>query len=81
MKFSEMFGQSKGFTDSLIGFFIGLLITVIVAVNVVIPTIADQTQALDNNANVSDTTITLLDLVPLFVALAILVLVVSLMRF
>lgn len=81
MQNRESTRSSRGFTDSLVGFFIGLMVVVIVAASVVIPTVVDQTWTLENNGNVSATTITLLELIPLFIALAILVLVVSLMRF
>lgn len=76
-----MLTKSKGFTDSLIGFFIGIMVVVIVAVAVVIPVITTQVVTYAATANADATVVTLLNLVPLFIALAILVLVVGLMRF
>lgn len=75
-----MFGMGRkgqGFSDSLVSFFIGLMVVVIIATSVVIPTI--QTQL--DNLNASDTVKTLLGLVPLFIVLAILILVVGIMKF
>ena len=71
----------KGFADNLVGFFIGIMVVVIIAVSVVIPTIQDQVTAYAALANASATVVTLLNLIPLFIVLAILVLVVGLMRF
>ena len=73
--------SKKGFADNLIGFFIGIMVVIIIAVSVVIPVIQDQITAYRATVNASQTVITLLDLVPLFIVLAILVLVVGLMRF
>jgi len=73
--------SKKGFADNLIGFFIGIMVVIIIAVSVVIPVITDQISAYRVTTNASATVITLLDLVPLFIVLAILVLVVGLMRF
>jgi uncharacterized BrkB/YihY/UPF0761 family membrane protein len=75
-----MFGK-KGFADNLVGFFIGIMVVIIIAVSVVIPTIQDQVTAYAALPNASTTVVTLLNLVPLFIVLAILVLVVGLMRF
>lgn len=73
-----MFGtKGQGFADSLVGFFIGLMVVVIIATSVVIPTIQTQLDQL----NASETVKTLLGLVPLFIVLAILILVVGVMRF
>jgi uncharacterized BrkB/YihY/UPF0761 family membrane protein len=71
-----MFGK-KGLADNLVSFFIGLMVVVIIAVSVVIPVIQTQIDSL----NASPTVKTLLDLLPLFIVLAILILVVGVMRF
>lgn len=73
--------SKKGFADNLVGFFIGIMVVIIIAVSVVIPTIQDQVTTYAATANASATVVTLLNLVPLFIVLAILVLVVGLMRF
>ena len=73
--------SKKGFADNLVGFFIGIMVVIIIAVSVVIPTIQDQVTAYAALDNASTTVVTLLNLVPLFIVLAILVLVVGLMRF
>ena len=76
----HMLGK-KGFADNLVGFFIGIMVVVIVAVAVVIPTVQTQVTAYLGTANYSSQVVTLLNLIPLFIVLAILVLVVGLMRF
>lgn len=73
--------SKKGFTDSLIGFFIGIMVVVIVAVSVVIPVIQTQVSSYATSENASTVVVTLLNLLPLFIVLAILILVVGLMRF
>jgi hypothetical protein len=73
--------SKKGFADNLVGFFIGIMVVVIISVSVVIPTIQTQVTAYRQTANYSTTVVTLLELIPLFIVLAILVLVVGLMRF
>lgn len=73
--------SKKGFTDSLIGFFIGIMVVVIVAVSVVIPVIQTQVSSYATSENASAVVVTLLNLLPLFIVLAILILVVGLMRF
>jgi len=73
--------SKKGFADNLVGFFIGIMVVIIIAVSVVIPTIQNQVTVYRQTANASAVVITLLDLIPLFIVLAILVLVVGLMRF
>lgn len=72
---------NKGFANTLASFFIGIMIVVIIAVSVVIPTIQDQVTKYAEMENASATVVTLLNLVPLFLVLAILVLVVGLMKF
>lgn len=68
--------NKKGF-GNLINIFVGLMVVVIIAVSVVIPTI-NQTIA---NGNVTGTPKTLLELVPLFLVLAILMIAVGLVGF
>ena len=75
-----MFGK-KGFADNLVGFFIGIMVVIIIAVSVVIPVIQTQVSSYATGANASGVVVTLLNLIPLFIVLAILVLVVGLMRF
>lgn len=77
---SSMLGN-KGFVDQLASFFIGIMIVVIIAVAVVIPTIQEQVTNYASMENASATVVSLLNLVPLFLVLAILVLVVGLMKF
>lgn len=73
--------RSKGFTDSLISFFIGIMVVTIVAVSVTIPIIQTQVNDYAESANHSDVVVTLLNLLPLFIVLAIVIMVVGLMRF
>jgi len=73
--------SKKGFADNLVSFFIGIMVVVIIAVSVVIPTMTTQVAIYEADGNSSATVVTLLRLIPLFMVLAILVLVVGLMRF
>lgn len=68
--------RKKGFSN-LISVFVGLMVVVIIAVSVVIPTI-NSTIA---SGNITGTPKTLLELVPLFLVLAILMIAVGLVGF
>lgn len=68
--------MKKGFSN-LITVFVGLMVVIIIAVSVVIPTI-NTTIA---NGNITGTPKTLLELVPLFLVLAILMIAVGLVGF
>jgi hypothetical protein len=72
MDFTKLLGdkraQQTGGTN-LVGLFMGLLIAAIVAVSVFIPVVTDAV----SNANVSGNTATILDLLPLFAALLLLI--------
>lgn len=57
---------------NLVGLFIGLMIAAIVAVQVFIPVVVDAINNL-NSSNVSTTTFTVLELLPLFAALLLLI--------
>lgn len=72
----EKAGKDIGF----IGFFIGVMVVVIVTVSIVLPTINDQVQNL-NVTGAPQAVVTLLNMVPLFIVLAVLILVVNLLRF
>lgn len=60
-------GQTR--TSNLVGLFIGILIAAIVAVNVFIPVVNDAIAS----SNVSGTEKTILDLLPLFAALLVMI--------
>lgn len=66
--FSDTRAQQTGGTN-LVGLFMGLLIAAIVAVSVFIPVVQDAV----SSANVSGNTQTILELLPLFAALLLLI--------
>jgi hypothetical protein len=70
---------------NFIGFFIGLMVIVIVAVSVVIPVIQTQVTEMETDGTKEkpggSALVTFLNILPLFIVLAILVSVVSMMRF
>jgi len=65
----------KGFTN-LVGVFIGLMVVIIIAVSVVLPTVQDVI----NQGNFSGTIATLLGVVPLLIVIVIVLLIVGLMK-
>lgn len=69
---ANMAGSDRAQSTNLVGLFIGLMIAAIVAVQVFIPVVLDAIASLDEN-NTSSTTITVLDLLPLFAALLLLI--------
>lgn len=62
-------GADRGQMTNLVGLFIGLMVAAIVAISVFIPVVTDAT----SNANVTGNTQTILDLLPLFAALLLLI--------
>jgi hypothetical protein len=65
---SKLVGDNRGQTN-LVGLFIGLMIAAIVVLQVFIPTVNDSINA----ANVSGTALEILNLLPMFAALLLLV--------
>ena len=65
---------------SLVGFFIGIMVVIIISVSVVIPVIQESTKQV-NITMPGSPVVTIMNLVPLFIVLAIVVMVVGLMRF
>jgi len=68
-----MFVEVKGFRGQITKQFIGIMVVVIIGVGVVIPIIANVTAT----AGLTGTTKTLVDLLPLFVAIALILVVVG----
>ena len=71
----KKFEANKGFTQ-YVQAFIGLMVVTIIAVSVTIPTV---TQAI-TDAGLTGTTLTVVNIVPLMIAVAVLMLVVSVIR-
>jgi len=69
----EEFKANKGFTQ-YVGAFIGIMVVIIIALNVTIPT---TVQAI-NSANLTGTTLTIANILPLLIVVAVLMLVVGL---
>lgn len=67
--------ENKAFTQ-YVGAFVGIMVVIIIAVAVVIPTVTDVI----NNANLTGTTAVVLGIVPLLIGVAVVLLVVGLMR-
>jgi len=70
-----MFSKSNGFRAQMAKQFIYLMIVIIIAVAVVMPVVQDVIDEQAFNGTVG----TLMDLVPLFIALAIILLIVNIM--
>lgn len=70
-----MLGKKKG--TSMVGALVGIMVVIIIAVAVVVPTVQDVI----DNGNFTGTTGTLLDIVPLLIVVAIVLLVVGIMKF
>jgi len=74
-KTTKKVGENRAFTQ-YVAAFIGIMIVAIIAVSVTIPTVTDAI----TNANLSGTTKTVIDQVPLMIGIAVLMLVVGLIR-
>lgn len=70
-----MFSKERGFKAQMAKQFIYLMIVIIIAVAVVMPVVQDVI----DEQNFTGTVGTLMDLVPLFIALAIILLIVNIM--
>jgi len=69
-----MFSESKsGFKGQVTQNFIGLMVIIIIAVAVVIPVVQD----IVDEANLSGTTATIVELMPLLIAVALILIIVS----
>jgi len=69
-----MFSESKsGFKGQVTQNFIGLMVIIIIAVAVVIPVVQD----IVDDANLSGTTATIVELMPLLIAVALILIIVS----
>lgn len=69
-----MFSEQKGFKAQITKQFIGIMVVIIIGVAVVIPVVANVTES----AGLTGTTKTLVDLLPLFIAIALILVVVGL---
>ena len=69
----KTYKANKGFTNALIAAFIGLMVVVIIVVSAVIPTVNEAI----SNAELTGATGTLVGLVPLLIAAATILLVMS----
>ena len=69
-----MFSEQKGFKAQITKQFIGIMVVIIIGVAVVIPVVANVTES----AGLTGTTATLVDLLPLFIAIALILVVVGL---
>jgi hypothetical protein len=69
-----MFSESKGFKGQITKQFIGIMVVIIIGVAVVIPVVVNVTES----AGLSGTTKTLVELLPLFIAIALILVVVGL---
>jgi hypothetical protein len=70
----HMFSEQKGFKAQITKQFIGIMVVIIIGVAVVIPVVANVTES----AGLTGTTKTLVDLLPLFIAIALILVVVGL---
>lgn len=69
---TKMFDNRKG-VSALVGTFVGLLVVVIIAVAVVIPTVQDTI----NQENFTGTLGTVMDVIPLLIAIAVILVIVG----
>jgi len=69
-----MFSEQKGFKVQITKQFIGIMVVIIIGVAVVIPVVANVTES----AGLTGTTATLVNLLPLFIAIALILVVVGL---
>lgn len=69
-----MFSSQTGWKAQITKQFIGIMVVIIIGVAVVIPVVANVTQT----AGLTGTTKTLVDLLPLFIAIALILVVVGL---
>lgn len=69
-----MFSEQKGFKAQITKQFIGIMVVIIIGVAVVIPVVEDVI----DSANLTGTTATLVGLLPLFIAIALILVVVGL---
>jgi len=69
-----MFSEQKGFKAQITKQFIGIMVVIIIGVAVVIPVVANVTES----AGLTGTTATLVNLLPLFIAIALILVVVGL---
>ncbi|MFH8119336.1 MAG: hypothetical protein QXS37_00860 [Candidatus Aenigmatarchaeota archaeon] len=67
--------MKKGFAN-LVGVFVGLMIVILIGVSVVIPTIQQAISA----SNLTGISATLLELIPLLIAIAILLIIISVVQ-
>lgn len=73
-RLKKMFVERKGFKAQITKQFIGIMVVIIIGVAVVIPVVANVTES----AGLTGTTKTLVDLLPLFIAIALILVVVGL---
>lgn len=69
-----MFNEQKGFKAQVTKQFIGIMVVIIIGVAVVIPVVVNVTES----AGLTGTTATLVGLLPLFIAIALILVVVGL---